>query len=143
MKGSGFFTQGTSATPSSEPEEPEDAAGRSQAANTAPNPPTAKIFMRSRRDILSRRARSMSAVTWPRVCGIGALWATGEGGGDAPMISEFGGEAGSNTDEDMSDKMGRRCSMLQGSARVRVRRTLAWAVRWLDRAMPHSGIRTT
>ena len=62
-EGSGFFTQGTSATPNSEADELEGAGGRSQAANTAPNPPTAKIFMRSRRDIPSRRARSMSAVT--------------------------------------------------------------------------------
>ena len=42
MKGSGFFTQGTSATPNSEADELEGAGGRSQAANTAPNPPHGK-----------------------------------------------------------------------------------------------------
>ena len=115
MKGSGFFTQGASTTPKSEPEAPEDAGGRSQAAKTALNPPTARIFMRSRRDIPFCRARSMSAVTWLRVSGIGALWATGKPVGNWPSSPSLGPEAGSEVGEDMSDKMGRACSILQVS----------------------------
>jgi len=114
MKGSGFFTQGTSATPNSEADELEGGGGRSQAANTAPNPPTAKIFMRSRRDIPSRRARLMSAATWLRVRGITVPLAEGEGHGDRPSNSASRREAGSEMGENMDDKMGRRCSILQG-----------------------------
>ena len=52
----------------------------------------------------------MSAVNWLRVRGIDVLLAEGEGGADLLSSSASRREAGS----DMDDKMGRRCSMLQG-----------------------------